>query len=664
MSAPTLPGLGAGDDDWPEVAVPGGAAARVAEDQGAGDQVDQAPAGGVTASPPADETPAQPAAEVDDTADVVGQRRPVHAARPPAGTGKATRAPGGPPPASDVCRSPRCRQKIRWALTDKGEDMPVDWAPDPQGRLVRFMRAPGDWRIRVLKKGEDPPAGELRWTSHYATCPEATRFRGRDQPRPSPASSATPAAPVLEVAPPPGPARLLVVDGNSLAHRSFHALAGTGMRAPDGTPVWAVFGFVKLLAGVIERVRPDAVLVGFDDRAGSSRRDRYPDYKAGRPAKDPALYAQLDQLPGLLAELGVATLVPPALEADDVLASAAAAAERAGWKCTVATSDGDALRLVTDATTVLQLGNGLDAAVTVTPAVLEGKFGVTVAQYPDFCALVGDRSDNLPGVLGIGKTKAAQLLAAVGTLDAALDAEGRPTAAAIAAIGKGYAGKLAAPGAAEAIARNRDLMAPVATLPVDPEACRPKATGRQIAQVLKGRNMPSLIKPLVDALAGPDTTGARLVPVAEAKRAARTAPAAPATTDDGRVVRSLLAPSLEQLGAEQAEADRTCVGCGAVAVARVPVLGGAGESLLLVADHVFGEAQLVKVGDGWAAERIDGYGGNRDNRRTVHRCPTYSGRCMTPGHEDRPARLYPGGLFCDGCNESAATSRAVRSAGG
>jgi 5'-3' exonuclease len=645
----TLPGLTGDQGDaeaWPEVATPGG------------DQVDQVAADGGTASPPADETPAQQAAPVDDSADVVGHRSPAHAKRPPAGSKAAASAPGAPG-AFDVCQSKRCRQKIRWAITESGEDMPVDYSPDPQGRLVRFMRAPGDWRIRVLKKGEEPAAGETRWTSHYATCPEATRFRGRDQAR---AAAGGRPAPVLEVAPAAGPGRLLVVDGNSLAHRSFHALASTGMRAPDGTAMWAVFGFVKLLAGVIERVRPDAVLVGFDDRGASARRDRYAEYKAGRPEKDPALYAQLDQLPELLAELGVATMIPPALEADDVLASASAAAERAGWKCTVATSDKDALRLVSDRTTVLQLGNGLDAAVTVTPAVLEGKYGVTAAQYPDFCALVGDKSDNLPGVLGIGKTKAAALLSAVGTLDAALDAEGQPTAAAITAIGKGYAGKLAAPGAAEAIARNRDLMALFADLPVDPEACRPRLAGGAIAKVLKARHMPSLIRAVCDALAAPDITGARLVPVTAP------APSSPPPLAPGAVIRGQLAPTLEQAGAEQAEADRTCGDCGDVCAARVPVTGGAaGETVLLTAEHLLGDVVMVRAGDGWAAERVAGWQGRRENRRRVHVCITYTGTCVTPGHGDQPAHLYPGGYFCDGCiaSRSAArdATRAVKSPG-
>lgn len=642
-AADTLPGLGGGQSDagdWPEVATPGGAAAAA---------VDEKPAGGVTASPPAVEPAGRPGAAVDDSDAALGQRRPVHASRPPAGSRPASAAPGAPA-AHDVCRSPRCRQKIRWAKTETGDAIPVDYDPDPQGRLVRFMRAPGDWRVRVLRKGEDAPAGDTRWTSHFTTCPEATRFRTRDQSRPAaaPSSPGSPAAPVLEVAPAAGPGRLLVVDGNSLAHRSFHALAGTGMRAPDGTPVWAVFGFVKLLAGVLERVRPDAVLVGFDDRGGSARRDRYPEYKAGRPDKDPALYAQLDQLPGLLAELGVATLIPPGLEADDVLASAAAAAERAGWRCTAATSDKDALRLVSDRTTVLQLGNGLDAAVTVTPAVLEGKYGVTVGQYPDFCALVGDRSDNLPGVLGIGKTKAAALLSAVGTLDAALDAEGRPTAAAITAIGKGYAGKLAAPGAAEAIARNRDLMALFPDLPVDPEACRPRLTGGAIAKVLKARHMPSLIKAVVDAFAGPDLTGARLVPV-------RPTPPVRPVVASGAVVRGPVAPTVEQAGAGQDTALRTCPGCGHIGAALVPVVGGEpGETVLLVDEHLLGDVVMVRAGDGWVAERVAGWAGRRDNRRRVHRCTRYPGLCVTPGHGDRPARLYPGGYFCDGCIESRA----------
>jgi 5'-3' exonuclease len=600
--------------DWPPVAVPGGGGAQLVDDQA-------------------------PAPVVDDP---VGQALPGHAKRPPAGSGPAEVAPGPGPVAFDVCRAQRCRAKIRWARTDAGESIPVDYSPDPQGRLVRYMRAPGDWRVRVLKKGETPDPTATRWTSHYATCPESTRFRRRDAvPPPAKASPAAP-APVLEVAPPPAPGRLLVVDGNSLAHRAFHALERTGMRTPDGAPVWAVHGFLKMLAGVLERIRPDALLVGFDDRAGSVRRERYPEYKAGRAEKSPELYPQLEQLPGLLADLGVAVLVPAGLEADDVLASAAAAAERAGWKCTVATSDKDALRLVSDRTTVLQVGNGPENTTTVTPAALEAKYGVTVAQYPDFCVLVGDKSDNLPGVRGIGPVKAAQLLTACGTLDAALD-DGKPTAAAVEAIGKGYAGKLAGDDAAATIARNRDIMAPVADLVVDVEACRPTAAGGVIARVLRARHLPALIKQLSEVLAAPDVTGARLVPVAD--------PAPARASSPGVVNRRLVAPPVAELAGDQDDAERTCERCGQLGAVRLPVLGAEGETVLLVdGEHLLGDVVLVSAGGVWVAERVSGYAGLRDNRRRLHVCPAYVGTCMTPGHEDRPAHLYPGGKFCDQCN--------------
>lgn len=621
MSAPVLPGL-AGDDEWPEVTPLGG------------DQVDQVPAEAAPASPPVAEPAGPGVAVVDDRAEVVGRRSPVHAGKPPVGTGKETSAPGAPG-AHDVCRSPRCRQKIRWAKTDTGDAIPVDYAPDPQGRLVRYMRAPGDWRVRVLKKDEQADPTASRWTSHFTSCPEATRFRTRDR---AAAAKAGPGPRPPLAAVPTVPRRLLAVDGNSLGHRAFHAYERSNMRHSDGRPWWAVYGFMALLLGVIDKVGPDAVLVGFDDRAASARRNRYPDYKAGRSQRSPDLYAQLDLLPDLLGELGVATMIPPALEADDVLASAAAAATAAGWRCTIATSDKDAFRLVSDTTTVLRLVNGLDNAVTVTPAVLEGKYGVTPAQYGDFCVLVGDKSDNLPGVSGIGPVKAARLLHDCGTLNGAL----ADPATAATAIGKAYAGKLHAAGAAEAIARNRDLMALEGGLPVNPDACTPRRTGGEVARVLKAWQVPSLIDRAVVALARPTPVAdARLVPVP----APVARPAVPVT-----VPRSLLAPPVEVLGADQDETDRTCGLCGTVCGARVPVLGKAGETVLLAGAALLGDVVLVRDGEGWAAEPIAGYGGNVDNRRTVHRCTIYPGRCVTPGHADRPARPYPGGYFCDPCN--------------
>ena len=117
---------------------------------------------------------------------------------------------------------------------------------------------------------------------------------------------------------------LLALDGNSLLHRAFHASAGSGFRTPDGRPMWAVRGVLSQLVSAADRVCADAVVVGFDDPTASSRRERWPSYKAHRAPKPPTLELQLRAAVDVLRELGVQVVVPAGLEADDVLASAAA----------------------------------------------------------------------------------------------------------------------------------------------------------------------------------------------------------------------------------------------------------------------------------------------------------------------------------------------------
>jgi DNA polymerase-1 len=619
------------DEGWPEVVVPGGEAAAEL------DRVDR----GVTASPPVPETAGQGPALVDESVDVAFSRRPgPRPARPSAGRpvtpppaaarpDKAAETTAGAPSGFDVCTSVRCRAKIRWARTMSGDRMPVDYAPDPLGNLVWTMKSKGDWRLREITASEEPDVSLKRWTSHFASCPEATRFRRRDQGRPA-------ARPRLEVVPPAAPGVLLAVDGNSLAHRAFHAYEKSGMRTPDGRPLWAVYGFLALLVGIIDRTTPDAVVVGFDDPGVSLRRDRYPEYKAGRPERSEDLYAQMTDIAVLLGELGVSVVTPAGLEADDVLASAAVEAERDGWRCVVATSDKDAFGLITEATTVLRLVSGLDNAVELTPGVLLEQYGVTPAQWRDYTALVGDKSDNLPGVLGVGPKTAVKLLAACGTLDAALADPG----AAVAAVGKAPAAKLATDAAAEAIARNRDLMAPVSDLPIGPAGCRPSIAGGEVAKVLRDRHLPSLIERTVAVLARPTpVAAARLAPVRESK----TAPAQqPAWSEP--------APTLEVLGSDQDETDRTCPGCAAVCPARVPLAGDPDGPGVLVAEAApLGDVLMVSEGGRWVAQRISGYVGDISNRRREHACTVYGGTCVTPGHGDRRARPYPGGWFCDGC---------------
>lgn len=253
---------------------------------------------------------------------------------------------------------------------------------------------------------------------------------------------------------------LLVVDGNSLLHRSYHAFALDGLLDGAGRPVWALRGLVGFLARAAAHLRPDAVVVGFDCPDDSLRKQDWPGYKAQRPDKPSDLAEQILGAPTLLRMAGVCTIVPPALEADDVLASCAAHARRAGWRSVLMTSDRDAFALIDEATSVLRVRNGgFDEAVLVDRASLVEVCGVEPWQYRDYAALRGDPSDNLHGVRRFGAARAARLLAKFGTVDAAWAAFDNGDGDAVReAVGEHAAEQLGLPGTREIVERNRRLM--------------------------------------------------------------------------------------------------------------------------------------------------------------------------------------------------------------
>ena len=319
-------------------------------------------------------------------------------------------------------------------------------------------------------------------------------------PPPAPVRPATPPAPAAtRPARPPGGAGvspvmkapvLLAVDGNSLAHRAFHAY-GAEM---------AHYGFIALLAAVCDRAAPERLVVGFDCRVASWRRDRYTDYKSQRAAKDPALSALLDDAPLLLTDLGIHVMCVEGWEADDVVGSAAAAAEAAGWRCVVATSDRDAFALVSETTTVLRLRSGMDNALEITPWSLRDDVGVGPEQYLEFSALRGDTSDNLRGIPGFGPSRAATLLRAFPTVDAAAadpigcrSVLGRPW-------GQVLLDDLADP-STSVFRRNVELMAIRRDLPLDLDACRRRSTPLHLAQRLAAWDLRGLDTRLALAVA-------------------------------------------------------------------------------------------------------------------------------------------------------------------
>jgi 5'-3' exonuclease len=258
---------------------------------------------------------------------------------------------------------------------------------------------------------------------------------------------------------------LLVLDGNSLLHRAFHASDGLLEPAP------ALRGLIGYLARAAAQLRPDAVLVGFDCPHDSARRVDHPGYKAHRPPKPADLTRQLELAPELLRNCGVGTVVPPAYEADDVLASSAAAARALGWSSVLMTSDRDAFALIDDVTSVLRIRNGgFDRSVLVDAASLPELYGVHPWQYRDFAALRGDPSDNLPGVRRFGARTAARLLSAFGSVDAAWQAD---HATLRDAVGEQAATSFRDPASREIVDRNRRLMAMRHDLPVpSPESAR------------------------------------------------------------------------------------------------------------------------------------------------------------------------------------------------
>ncbi len=217
----------------------------------------------------------------------------------------------------------------------------------------------------------------------------------------------------------PAPRLLLVVDAPSLLHRNHHARHESDLRDLGGRPAWALHGMLRQILEAVDRFAPDAVLFGLDDRTSSVRAETYPDYKAGRAEKHPLLIDQLERAAALLDALGLLTVTPAGLEADDVSASAAAWAERAGWHCVIVTSDRDTFAHISASTRVLRLiDGGINGSPLLDPRKLRTMYGVPAEHYLEYAALRGDASDNLPGVTGFGPKNAALLLEAMGTMRA------------------------------------------------------------------------------------------------------------------------------------------------------------------------------------------------------------------------------------------------------
>jgi DNA polymerase-1 len=211
---------------------------------------------------------------------------------------------------------------------------------------------------------------------------------------------------------------LLVIDGDSFAHRAYHALPKT-IRRGDGKGAGAILGFANFLLLLHANEWPRAVLAAWDTlEAPTPRQQAFPAYQSGRDFDD-ELVEQLHILPRFVLACGFAVAKAPGYEADDFLAAAVAHEEKGGGAAIVASGDRDAFQLASARTTILQPLRAGEMA-RIDPAGVRERYGVEPRQVPDFIALRGDPSDKLPGAKGVGPKGAAALLQKYGTLEAAL----------------------------------------------------------------------------------------------------------------------------------------------------------------------------------------------------------------------------------------------------
>ena len=214
---------------------------------------------------------------------------------------------------------------------------------------------------------------------------------------------------------------LLVIDGDSLAHRAYHALPKTIRRA-DRRPSNAIVGFTNFLLRLWDSERPRAVVVGWDTlEVPTYRHEAFDTYQSGREFDD-ELLEQLGLLPQLVEAFGFAYAKAPGYEADDFLAAAVAAEEKRRGTAVVATSDRDSFQLASERTTIIQPVRGVSELARIGPAEVRERYGVEPGQVVDFIALRGDPSDRLPGAPGVGPKKAADLLRQYGSLEDAIAA--------------------------------------------------------------------------------------------------------------------------------------------------------------------------------------------------------------------------------------------------
>ncbi|MGV0358796.1 DNA polymerase I [Corynebacterium mastitidis] len=214
--------------------------------------------------------------------------------------------------------------------------------------------------------------------------------------------------------------RLLLIDGHSMAFRAFYALPVEKFSTAGGQHTNAVYGFLSMLANLLKEEQPTHLGVAFDVGRSTFRTEMFPDYKAQREAAPEAFRGQVALIQKVLESMGITTMTKENYEADDIIATLVTATPE-GFDTRIVTGDRDYYQLVNEAITVLYPRKGVSELDRFTPEAVEEKYGLTPEQYPDFAALRGDPSDNLPNIPGVGEKTAQKWIRQYGTLANLLD---------------------------------------------------------------------------------------------------------------------------------------------------------------------------------------------------------------------------------------------------
>ena len=215
--------------------------------------------------------------------------------------------------------------------------------------------------------------------------------------------------------------RLLLVDGHSLAYRAFYALPVENFSTASGQATNAIYGFTSMLINLIKEEKPTHIATAFDVSRKTFRSEKFPEYKANRSATPDEFRSQMSFIFESVAALGIRHFAMEGFEADDIIATISTHAADQGYEVLICTGDRDSFQLVNENITVLYPKKGMTDLARMTPAAVEEKYGLTPAQYPDFAALRGDPSDNLPSVPGVGEKTATKWIQEYGSLDGLLE---------------------------------------------------------------------------------------------------------------------------------------------------------------------------------------------------------------------------------------------------